>query len=100
MTITPVCCEVDIEQCSNTAISIQCCVFMTITADTATSLQTGMDRPAHDNGEEDVMKDGEQRSIVDVKVDGATRDGGVCVNYTTRAAAPGDHTDSAHEVRL
>lgn len=63
-------------------------------------LQTGKDRPAAGSEDEDLVRDGAQRGIVDVKVHGATRDGGVCVNYTTHATAPEDRTDSAHVVRI
>jgi hypothetical protein len=41
-------------------------------------------------------EEGAQRGIVDVKVDGASRDGGVCMNYRTHAAPPGDYQDDMH----
>ena len=47
--------------------------------------------------EADLMsEEGAQRGIVDVKVDGASRDGGVCMNYRTHAAPPGDYQDDMH----
>ena len=47
-----------------------------------------------------ISEEGAQRGIVDVKVDGATRDGGVCVKYRMHAAVPGQrHHHSHHEVR-
>lgn len=61
-------------------------------------LQTGMGRSASVVDEEaDLMsEEGAQRGIVDVKVDGASRDGGVCMNYRTHAALPGDYQDDLH----
>ena len=58
-------------------------------------LQTGMGRSSSVVDEEaDLMSDdGTQRGIVDVKVDGASRDGGVRMNYRTHAAPPGDYQD-------
>jgi hypothetical protein len=59
--------------------------------------QTGMWRsPSLADDDEDMVTSGAQRGVVDVKVDGASRDGGVWVNYRTHAALPGTYDEHAH----
>lgn len=57
--------------------------------------QTGMSNPAIEREDLGIVAEGAQQGIVDVEVDGGTRDGGVYVKYQTHAVPA---SDDAHEL--